>query len=70
MTGLLRDRINGRPVGSGQAQVTGQLGRDIAAGRIAMGELLPNGDPLAVPFGLSRTALRETLKTLAAKGLV
>ena len=70
MTGLLRDRIDGRPVRSGQAQVTDQLGRDIVGGRIAVGDLLPGDDALAARFGVSRTVLRETLKTLAAKGLV
>lgn len=70
MTGLLTDRIDGPRIRSGQAQVTDALGRDIVAGRIAAGDLLPGDEPLAARFGVSRTVLRETFKTLAAKGLV
>ena len=70
MTGLLRGRLNGMPVMNGHAQVVDGLGRDIVSERIAVGRTLPGDDALAERFGVSRTVLREALKTLAAKGLI
>ena len=70
MTGLLRLRLDGAPVMNGHAQVVDGLGRDIVAGRLAEGTILPGDDALAERFGVSRTVLREAMKTLAAKGMV
>lgn len=70
MSGLLKDRLDGPPVGSGQAHVVASLGRDIVSGRIEEGGALPGDDALAERFGVSRTVLREAMKTLAAKGLI
>ena len=46
------------------------LGRAIIAGRFKTGDTLPGKDELCARFGVSRTALREALQTLAAKGLI
>jgi DNA-binding FadR family transcriptional regulator len=50
--------------------VTQAIGIDILAGRFPSGEVLPGEDELLHRFGVSRTALREALKTLAAKGMI
>lgn len=43
---------------------------DIITGRLPSGAPLPAEDDLLRRFGISRTALRESLKTLAAKGMI
>jgi DNA-binding FadR family transcriptional regulator len=55
---------------SAHALVTRSLGIDILTGRLAPGAALPNEDELLRRFRISRTALREALKTLAAKGMI
>ena len=50
--------------------VTQAIGIDILAGRFPSGQVLPGEDELLHRFGVSRTALREALKTLAAKGMI
>lgn len=50
--------------------VTHGIGRSIMAGTYRVGSLLPGDADLTERFGVSRTALREGLKTLAAKGLI
>ncbi|WP_284154885.1 FadR/GntR family transcriptional regulator [Algicella marina] len=52
------------------AQVVDTLGREIVAGTIAEGDILPRDEDLAARFGVSRTVLREAMKTLGAKGMV
>lgn len=51
-------------------QVVDALGAYIVAGRVGPGAQLPPEDELAVTLGVSRTALREAVKALRAKGLV
>ena len=51
-------------------QVVHELGRRIVGGTCAPGEVLPNEEELCRELGVSRTALRESVKVLAAKGLV
>ncbi|KAA9009522.1 FadR family transcriptional regulator [Histidinibacterium aquaticum] len=46
------------------------IGRAIVAGDPPPGELLPRDEELAETYGVSRTVLREAMKTLAAKGMV
>jgi DNA-binding FadR family transcriptional regulator len=46
------------------------LGQSIISGRFPAGSILPGDADLMELFGVSRTALREALKTLAAKGLI
>jgi len=50
--------------------VVQQLGRTIVAGAYRAGAMLPGKDELCERFGVSHTALREALQTLAAKGLI
>src|SRR5258708_30839503 len=51
-------------------RVIGSIGEGIIKGRYPPGSLLPREPELIAKFGVSRTALREALKVLAAKGLV
>lgn len=60
----------GRHVLSTHEQIVRALAQDILTGRLAPGEKLPLEAELLDRFGVSRTALREGLKTLAAKGFL
>ena len=51
-------------------RVVHQLGVRIVSGRIAAGSVLPNEADLGTELSVSRTALREGIKVLAAKGLL
>jgi DNA-binding FadR family transcriptional regulator len=46
------------------------IGQSIMQGRFPIGSTLPGDAELMAFFGVSRTALREAMKTLAAKGLI
>jgi DNA-binding FadR family transcriptional regulator len=50
--------------------VINEVGRAIVAGEMPVGSGLPNDAEMMDRFGVSRTVLREALKTLEAKGLV
>jgi DNA-binding FadR family transcriptional regulator len=50
--------------------VISEIGIGIASGRLAVGSILPNDAEMMAAYGVSRTVLREALKTLEAKGLV
>jgi DNA-binding FadR family transcriptional regulator len=50
--------------------VAHQLGVMIIGGRLIPGEVLPNEDVLSANLSVSRTAYREAVRILAAKGLV
>lgn len=52
------------------SQVVQQLGQLIVSGKLAPGEGLPREDVLAEKLAVSRTALREAMKVLVAKGLI
>ncbi|HVG48272.1 MAG TPA: FadR/GntR family transcriptional regulator [Rubellimicrobium sp.] len=52
------------------AQVVDAIGADIIQGRLFQGSVLPRDEELASRFGVSRTVLREAVKTLTAKGLL
>jgi DNA-binding FadR family transcriptional regulator len=52
------------------AQVVDELGRAIVAGTYPVGSILPGDVEFAQRFKVSRTVLRETMKTLAAKGMI
>jgi len=67
---LLRTAIAGRRLRTAHAQIVDTLGRDIISGRIPSGSILPGDAELMERFGVSRTVLREALKSLAAKGLI
>lgn len=59
--------------GSGRG-LHGQVARGLAglilSGEVAPGDALPNEEKLSTDLGVSRTALREAIRTLAAKGLL
>jgi DNA-binding FadR family transcriptional regulator len=52
------------------AQVARDIGLRILEGKLAPGAVLPNEADFGMRLGVSRTALREAVKVLAAKGLV
>ncbi|MFT4003891.1 MAG: FadR/GntR family transcriptional regulator [Rhizobium sp.] len=52
------------------AQVVDDLGKAIVSGVFPIGSILPGDGELLERFKVSRTVLRESMKTLAAKGLV
>ena len=51
-------------------QVVEVIGRRILAGQFRPGSALPGDDALCRALGISRTALREGLRVLAAKGFI
>ncbi len=51
-------------------QIVGTLAREVLGGTLAPGDALPNEDLLAARFAVSRSSVREAVKTLAAKGLI
>ncbi len=55
---------------SHSVRVVDDLGLAIVSGRQPEGSLLPGDTELLERYGVSRTVLREALKTLSAKGLV
>jgi DNA-binding FadR family transcriptional regulator len=52
------------------SRVLWQLGVAIVGGRYPEGSILPADSELLAEFAVSRTVLREALKTLAAKGMI
>jgi len=57
-------------VRSGHSQVVDFIGRAIVSGEFAEESILPHDVDLSKRFSVSRTVVREAMKTLAAKGLV
>ena len=55
---------------SNNAEVARSIGIDIIAGRYREGTRLPGDVELIATFGVSRPVLRESVKTLVAKGLL
>jgi DNA-binding FadR family transcriptional regulator len=55
---------------SAHGQIAHAIGQSILRGELAPGEVLPSEVALGQEFGVSRTALREAIKVLAAKGMV
>ncbi|WP_277185754.1 FadR/GntR family transcriptional regulator [Caballeronia sp. BR00000012568055] len=51
-------------------QVLNQMGEQICAGKFAPGEILPAEDALAQHWNVSRITIRETMKSLSAKGML
>lgn len=70
-SGDLIASIAGRvPMRNLHSQVLWQLGVAIVAGDYPEGTILPSDTELLQRFEVSRTVLREALKTLAAKGMI
>jgi DNA-binding FadR family transcriptional regulator len=59
-----------RPARSHTSRVVDDLGLQIVSGRYRQGSLLPGDIDLIDRYKVSRTVLREALKTLSAKGLL
>ena len=59
-------------LGSGNVtlKLVNRLGREIVAGRVGVSDILPNEGALSSELQISRTAVREAIKMLTAKGLV
>lgn len=55
---------------SNHAEIARNIGIDIISGRYAEGTKLPGDIELILKFGVSRPVLRESVKTLVAKGLL
>lgn len=63
-------RLNEPKTNSHHDRVAGTLAKEILTGVFAPGDNLPHETLLIERFKVSRTVLREALKTLSAKGLV
>jgi len=70
MSGLLRDALNDTLVRNSHHQVVEGIGRAMVSGQYPPDTILPRDDELAAQFGVSRTVLREAMKTLTAKGML
>lgn len=70
MSGLLRDALNETLVRNSHGQVVESIGRAIVGGKYPQDSILPRDEELASQFGVSRTVLREAMKTLTAKGMI
>ena len=68
--GAVSIRLGADRAVSNHDQVARALGTEILAGRYGPGANVPSEAELLARFRVSRTVLREVLKTLAAKGLV
>ena len=55
--------------GSLSEMVAGSIGRRIVSGRFRPGETLPTEPRIQEEYGVSRTAVREAIRLLSAKGL-
>ena len=70
-SGDLIATLSGRnPARNLHSDVLWDLGFAIVSGQYQQGSILPPDSELLERFGVSRTVLREALKTLAAKGLI
>lgn len=67
---LLETVLTGARTRTSHAQVVDELGKAIVSGEFPVGSILPGDPELAMRFKVSRTVLREAMKTLAAKGLI
>lgn len=56
--------------GSVTVDLANRLGREIVSGRIAQGSTIPNEADLSTHFRVGRSAVREAVKMLTAKGMV
>ena len=69
--GLLIRSLSGRQSARNfHSFVINEIGLGVASGMFPLGSILPNDAEMIERYGVSRTVLREALKTLEAKGLV
>jgi DNA-binding FadR family transcriptional regulator len=64
------DRVPGQRKVNLSHRVTQELGRAIVRGDYGPGASFPTEAELCIKFGVSRTAIREAVKMLSAKGIV
>jgi GntR family transcriptional repressor for pyruvate dehydrogenase complex len=69
-TGRVIPKIIGRKVLRPRGQVEDEIRAAIFTGKVTTGERLPPEVELARQFGVSRTTVREALRTLASQGLI
>ncbi|MBL0934664.1 MAG: FadR family transcriptional regulator [Rhizobiaceae bacterium] len=67
---MLKTAISGQVARNSHSHVVHELGKSIVGGVYRSGSILPGDTELAERFDVSRTVLREAMKTLTAKGLV
>ena len=67
---LIRTLSGRQPARNFHSYVINEVGLAILSGKLPVGANLPNDSEMMDRFGVSRTVLREALKTLEAKGLV
>lgn len=69
--GSLIRSLSGRPAARNfHTFVINEIGHGIVTGAFAVGSILPSDAEMMERFGVSRTVLREALRTLEAKGMV
>lgn len=69
--GSLIRSLSGRPAARNfHTFVLTEIGEGIVTGRFPVGSILPSDAEMMERFGVSRTVLREALRTLEAKGMV
>ncbi|SHF92891.1 DNA-binding transcriptional regulator, FadR family [Kaistia soli DSM 19436] len=69
--GSLLRSLSGKPAARNfHTFVINEIGVGIVSGRFAVGSILPSDAEMMATFGVSRTVLREALRTLEAKGMV
>lgn len=69
--GSLIRSLSGRPAARNfHTFVINEIGHGIVTGRFPVGSILPSDAVMMETYGVSRTVLREALKTLEAKGMV
>lgn len=61
---------SGRKLRNNHSFVVHEMGLAIISGQFPIGAILPGDGDLEQRFGVSRTVIREAMKTLSAKGLV
>ncbi len=67
---MLENGFSAHKARNSHADVAEQLGRAITHGDFPVGQNLPGDAELLARFQVSRTVLREAMKTLSAKGLI
>ena len=67
---LLRNLTGRATARNFHSYVISEIGIGIVSGRFPVGSVLPNDALMMAQYGVSRTVLREALKTIEAKGLV
>jgi len=69
--GSLLRSLSGKPAARNfHTFVINEIGAGIVSGRFGVGTILPSDAQMMASYGVSRTVLREALRTLEAKGMV